>query len=50
MTSRERVSKDDGSAEPYGLKALPELYASWAATGTPWTACIKPSCSAATVG
>jgi uncharacterized protein (TIGR00369 family) len=33
MTSRERGPEDDGSVEPYGLKALPGLYSSWAATG-----------------
>ena len=33
MTSGERLPKRDGNDEPFGLKALPELYASWAGTG-----------------
>src|ERR1700682_806942 len=33
MTSPQHGPKDDGGAEPYGVKALPELYASWASTG-----------------
>ena len=33
MPSPDHRPKDDKSAEPYGLKALPELYASWASTG-----------------
>lgn len=33
MTPGERVPKWDGNNEPYGLKVLPDLYASWASTG-----------------
>lgn len=33
MPSPERPPKEDRSSEPYGLKALPELYAGWASTG-----------------
>jgi len=33
MTSGERLPERDGNDEPFGLKALPGLYASWAGTG-----------------
>jgi len=33
MTSGERLPERDGNDEPFGLKALPDLYASWAGTG-----------------
>ena len=33
MPSSERPHQKDGNSEPYGVKALPELYAGWASTG-----------------
>src|ERR1700694_2326253 len=33
MTSGERLPERDGNDEPFGLKALPGLYTSWAGTG-----------------
>jgi uncharacterized protein (TIGR00369 family) len=33
MPSPDHRPKDEESAEPYGLKALPALYASWASSG-----------------
>ena len=33
MPSREGPASAEGEKEPYGVKALPELYAQWASTG-----------------
>src|SRR3984893_1173066 len=33
MPSREAPAGKEGETEPYGVKALPELYANWASTG-----------------
>lgn len=33
MPSREGPASAEGESEPYGVKALPELYAQWASTG-----------------
>src|ERR1700687_5086984 len=33
MGSSEQAHQKDANSEPYGVKALPELYAAWASTG-----------------